>query len=189
MVDTLASKPSVRKDMLVQVQPSAPKRIGEDDGTTNRATPILRGKDATRFLAQMRANENKKVGLVPTPRLYKAKKLLERYKEDTMEKQGKAKILFYRETEVRRGKEVKPKGVYVCLVKMGRSVVARGVAVCSRKDNLIKKIGRETAYKRAIMAVEQKSDIKPLNKAGFEFKGFYKPELTAKEKLLTKYFA
>lgn len=152
------------------------------------ATPVLKGKDATRFLAQMRANENKKVGLVPTPRLYKAVKLLKKYKEDDMERQGKAKILFYRETEVRRGKEVKPKGVYVCLVKMGRSVVARGVAVCGKNDRLRKDAGRAMAYQRALWAVDAERDIKPLNRAGFGFKGYYKPVLSDKEKLLTKYF-
>ena len=105
-----------------------------------------------------------------------------------MERQGKAKVLFYRETEVRRGKEVRPRGVYVCLVKKGKSVVARGVAVCSKKDSFWKAGGRALAYQRAMCAIEAKRDIRPLNKAGFEFKGFYKPELTDKEKTLDKFF-
>jgi hypothetical protein len=39
-------------------------------------TPVLRGKEAADFVRWIHANENKKVGLVPTPKLEQAIKLL-----------------------------------------------------------------------------------------------------------------
>jgi hypothetical protein len=40
------------------------------------ATPILRGKNATRFLNQVCKNANKPVGLIATPKLAEAEKLI-----------------------------------------------------------------------------------------------------------------
>ena len=42
------------------------------------ATPVLRGKDAERFLRLMKKNENKKVGPTPTPNLWKAETLIKK---------------------------------------------------------------------------------------------------------------
>ena len=46
------------------------------------ATPVLKGKDAERFLKEMHENENKKVGPTPTPNLWKAVELIKKLSED-----------------------------------------------------------------------------------------------------------
>lgn len=105
-----------------------------------------------------------------------------------MERRSKAKVLFYREAEKdREGNLVKPegvKGIYVCLIRNGRGVVARGVSACSGKDQLVKKVGRNIAYNRALGAIENKGCLESLDKNGFTCKGCYKPELTQFEKNL-----
>lgn len=45
------------------------------------ATPVLKGKDAERFLKMVRDNENKKVGPTPTPNIEKAKELIKKYSD------------------------------------------------------------------------------------------------------------
>ena len=41
-------------------------------------TPILRGKEATEFLAMIQRDLEKPVGLIPTPKLGKARELIKR---------------------------------------------------------------------------------------------------------------
>jgi len=48
------------------------------------ATPVLKGKDAEKFLKMMEDNENKKVGPVPTPKLKEAVKMIENMKSESM---------------------------------------------------------------------------------------------------------
>ena len=43
------------------------------------ATPELKGKEATSFITKIHENANKTVGIVPTPKLENAQKLIERY--------------------------------------------------------------------------------------------------------------
>lgn len=45
------------------------------------ATPILKGKDAQRFLTKIRANENVPAGRTPTPKLEKALELIREHGE------------------------------------------------------------------------------------------------------------
>ena len=45
-----------------------------------RATPVLKGKDAKRFLCHIKENENKKIEPTPTPRIGLAIELIKRYK-------------------------------------------------------------------------------------------------------------
>jgi hypothetical protein len=97
-----------------------------------------------------------------------------------MEK-GKAKVLFYREAEKRNGKGDNRKNVYVCLIREGDEVIARGVSVCSKKDQLVKEVGRNMAQIRAEKAIEHGRNIGSLNRCGFAFDGYYKPELNERE--------
>lgn len=50
------------------------------------ATPVLKGKDAERFLKMVRDNENKKVGPTPTPNIEKAKELIRSLSKKSIEK-------------------------------------------------------------------------------------------------------
>lgn len=45
------------------------------------ATPILRGKEAARFLTRLHKDAEKPVGLVPTPKLGQARKLVKKHSE------------------------------------------------------------------------------------------------------------
>lgn len=47
-----------------------------------RATPILRGKEAAKFLTKVHNNSNKPLPLTPTPKLKKAEELVDRYAKD-----------------------------------------------------------------------------------------------------------
>jgi hypothetical protein len=56
---------------------------GKDASTIDRvlnqlsqSTPTLKGKDATKFISQMRKAEYTKVGLTPTPKLHKALRMI-----------------------------------------------------------------------------------------------------------------
>jgi hypothetical protein len=44
-------------------------------------TPILKGKDASRFLSMVRDADKNPVGLTPTPKLAKAHELVKKYSE------------------------------------------------------------------------------------------------------------
>ena len=52
--------------------------------------------------------------------------------------------------------------VTVCLVKTDTEV-CRGIAICSNKDNPVKKIGRKLAKKRAMKAYHSKKDSHPIH--------------------------
>jgi len=45
------------------------------------ATPTLRGREAIKFIERMHKNSNKPVGLIPTPKLDKARELIKQYRE------------------------------------------------------------------------------------------------------------
>lgn len=94
---------------------------------------------------------------------------------------GKARVLFYREAEKKNGNADGRKNVYVCLIKEGDEVIARGVSVCSKKDQLVKEVGRNMAQIRAEKAIEYGRNIGSLNKCGFGCDGYYRPELTERE--------
>ncbi len=44
-------------------------------------TPVLTGKEATRFIAKIRAEERKSVGPTPTPKLAKVQELIKEHGE------------------------------------------------------------------------------------------------------------
>ncbi len=94
---------------------------------------------------------------------------------------GKARVLFYREAENKNGKADGRKNVYVCLIREEGEIVARGVSVCSKKDQLVKETGRNMAQIRAEKAIEYGRNIGSLNKCGFAFDGYYRPELNDRE--------
>ena len=96
-----------------------------------------------------------------------------------MKENGKVRTLFYRETD---GKADGRKNVYVCLIREGEKVIARGVSVCSKKDQLVKEVGRNIAQTRAEAAIVNGRDIGSLNRCGFKFDGYYNPELNDREK-------
>lgn len=93
--------------------------------------------------------------------------------------------------------------ITVCLIKW-RTVVCRGIAICSPLDNPEKKNGRRRAEGRAMSAYKNRATTKPVyrpeaidvlysTESELEgnyydiFKSTYKPELTEYEKtLLTK---
>jgi len=50
---------------------------------------VLKGSDALKFLLRIKHNENIKVGPVPTPKLEKAKELIEKLRSDKNEKNEK----------------------------------------------------------------------------------------------------
>ena len=45
------------------------------------ATPVLRGKEATKFMKMIHENSDKPVGLIPTPKLDEARELIKQYSE------------------------------------------------------------------------------------------------------------
>lgn len=81
--------------------------------------------------------------------------------------------------------------VTVCLMKVGKAV-ARGVAYCSQKDNVCKKMGRSIAHQRASWAIEHKESncaigrnhIVSRNRFKKAFKAVYNPYLNKLEKKL-----
>jgi Cft2 family RNA processing exonuclease len=45
------------------------------------ATPVLTGKEATKFITMIHEDAKKPVGLIPTPKLGKAQELIKQYSE------------------------------------------------------------------------------------------------------------
>ena len=80
----------------------------------------------------------------------------------------------------------------VCLVEIDSLVVARGIALCSPKDQYLKRKGRAIALGRAMKAIYHGYNVYPLGTmkhsalgqallTGYNFKGEWMPELTAYE--------
>lgn len=45
------------------------------------ATPILKGEEAANFIAKIHENAKNKIGVTPTPNLYKAQELIKKHDE------------------------------------------------------------------------------------------------------------
>ena len=88
--------------------------------------------------------------------------------------------------------------ITVCLLKRGKEVLARGVAICSPIDQFVKKVGRMKALGMALRALVQhrsSGDIRPGRFIGrpsqhihplwkaekFQRRSDYEPELTDRE--------
>lgn len=60
--------------------------------------------------------------------------------------------------------------ITICLlwkVENGKPIIyARGVSICSKKDNIVKKIGRELALERATLAVFVQDDYEEIDRSG-----------------------
>jgi hypothetical protein len=103
-----------------------------------------------------------------------------------------ANIFFY----YLRNPENHPK-IAVCLI-VNKGEIARGIAICSPRDNFAKKVGRQKALKRAALALEKKENAKMMLRkevhevyrtvSSFglgltgQYKQTYNPELTFLEK-------
>jgi len=46
------------------------------------ATPVLTGKEAAKFITRIQEEAKNKVGLIPTPKLEEARKLVKQYSEN-----------------------------------------------------------------------------------------------------------
>ena len=80
------------------------------------------------------------------------------------------------------GYEGCPRATVCLLIESPRGVIARGVAVCSIKDNFVKETGRAKALGMAVMALK-KGTSKPMTIVSnlFAFHSEYQPKLTPKE--------
>lgn len=94
----------------------------------------------------------------------------------------------------------------VCLLHKDGQVISRGLAICSFRDNFVKRVGRAKALGRALQAVHHNSNIGSINPQRFDheyvknedtwlpyadrlwkatlfgsWKAYFEPELTTKE--------
>jgi hypothetical protein len=85
--------------------------------------------------------------------------------------------------------------ITVCLIENFDGQWCRGISICSKHDNPVKKIGRVKAYGRARQAMVKKMNIKKLkNKNDFEYYSSYSILLNENEhkivykKVISKFY-
>ncbi len=89
----------------------------------------------------------------------------------------------------------------VCLLLKDRSVIARGVAICSPLDQFVKRIGRTKALGMAAAAIHRKENSRQIRSCGnrilqarrfayhFKYRSCYCPILTERETdLVARYY-
>jgi len=106
---------------------------------------------------------------------------------DILKESNIVPIFYYVRTPLKQ-----EEGVTICLLydQNNKEVLARGISICSTKDQFVKRIGRIKAQGRAMQALFKRESSGEvflpciLSSSEAEFRSVYKPELFPMEKEL-----